>query len=484
MDSNRLRLTYIPEETLGVTPATPSMRQSRVTGESLSWNLQFTQSEELRDDRNTTDTVATAANNSGGANFEWSFPEDNTFLSDMIEGALFNDWANMPVLANDGTADAVITGVTDSDDTYTVAAGGAAFKTGHLVRATGFGQTANNQIFRVASSTATTVVGSSLTLADEAAPAADARLKVVGFQGASGDITATLTGLASTTLDFTTLGLTVGQWVKIGGTAVGDKFATAAVNAWARITAIAATALTLDNLPTGWAVDAGTGKSVKVWVGDRITNGVTKKSYTFERGFMGQATPSYVAHAGCVIGTLTASASAQAIMTGTMEVMGTVATVGTTSLDDSPVAAPTHAVMNAVNNVGRIAEGGSVITGNYIMALELNINNNLRENYAVGQLGMIDVGAGSCDVTGTINSYYKTLAIYNKVLNATETSLNWRVDKDSKALVFDVPRAKFEGGNPNASGRNQDVMLEATYRGLLHSTFGCAIQLSRLEYFE
>ncbi|TGV23899.1 hypothetical protein EN811_31160, partial [bacterium M00.F.Ca.ET.168.01.1.1] len=90
-------------------------------------------------------------------------------------------------------------------------------------------------------------VGSGIT--DEAAPAAAARMKVVGFQGSSGDITATSTGIGSTTLDFTTLGLTVGQWIKIGGIAAGEQFATAALNTFARITAIAANALTLDNLP-------------------------------------------------------------------------------------------------------------------------------------------------------------------------------------------------------------------------------------------
>jgi hypothetical protein len=52
----------------------------------------------------------------------------------------------------------------------------------------------------------------------------------------------------STLLDFTTLGLVAGKWAKVGGTAAGDKFATAALNAWMRITAVAATALTFDNL--------------------------------------------------------------------------------------------------------------------------------------------------------------------------------------------------------------------------------------------
>ena len=72
--------------------------------------------------------------------------------------------------------------LTDSSDTYTVNSGGAAFKTGHLAKAEGFTNAANNQIFRVASSTGTTVVGSSLTLTDETAPPGTAKLQVIGFQ--------------------------------------------------------------------------------------------------------------------------------------------------------------------------------------------------------------------------------------------------------------------------------------------------------------
>ena len=147
------------------------------------------------------------------------------------------------------------------------------------------------------------MVGSSLSLTAETAPPGTGRLKVVGFQGASGDITATAGGLGSTSLDFTTLGLAVGQWIKVGGTAAGDRFATAGLNDWARIVAISANALTLDNKPSGWTTDAGTSKTIKVWFGDYIKNGVTKTALTLEKGFLGQDTPTYIALRGMTVNT-------------------------------------------------------------------------------------------------------------------------------------------------------------------------------------
>jgi hypothetical protein len=95
--------------------------------------------------------------------------------------------------------------------------------------------------------------------------------KVVGFQGAAADITATAAGLGSTLLDFTTLGIAVGQTLKIGNSSVaGERFATKANNAYATVVSIATNLITLANKPSGWSVDAGTGKTITVYYGDTI----------------------------------------------------------------------------------------------------------------------------------------------------------------------------------------------------------------------
>ena len=95
--------------------------------------------------------------------------------------------------------DSEITAVTDSSDTYTVNSGGTAFKAGHLAKAEGFTNAANNRMFKVASSTGTTVVAAGTpALIDEIAPPSTAKLQVIGFERTSGDITATSTGLGAT----------------------------------------------------------------------------------------------------------------------------------------------------------------------------------------------------------------------------------------------------------------------------------------------
>lgn len=485
-DSNRLRLTSIREVTLGTTPGTPRMRTARIRNESLAISPQFVNPEELRDDRMDTDQIKVNETNGGGIDFALSYPVPGSPLSNWFESAMFNPWNNMPEFDNDGTADSVIEGVTDSSDTFTVVSGGGGAVANHLARMTGFAAGANNGLFKVDSSTATTiVVAGTPTLVDDTAPAANARIKIVGFEGDSGDVTATATGLASTSLDFTTLGLAVGQWIKIGGTGAAYRFATEALNTWARITAIAATALTLDNLPSAWTTDNGSGKTIRVFAGDYIRNGVTTLGETIERGFMGQQTPTYVVQTGMVAGQLQLNIASDQPITGSFNFTGMGGSVSTTTLDATPDAATTNRAMAANANVGRIAESGALISApNWARSLSIQLNNNLRQKNAMDTVGAVDIGNGTCSVSGTVTTYFGSATLLQKLLAGEIGALNSRFQKDNQAVVTTLPRLTFTDGTPNASGRNTDVELPLQWSASVDSLTNCHIQFDRIEYYE
>ncbi len=126
-----------------------------------------------------------------------------------FQSLMFNAWQNTPQRDNDGMAASIITDIADTTDVVTVTTG-PAFAAGHLVRMTGFSNVANNGVFKVTTGSATVPAMLGANFAAEAAPPAAARMKVVGFEGAAGDITALADGLGSTALDFTGLGLRVG----------------------------------------------------------------------------------------------------------------------------------------------------------------------------------------------------------------------------------------------------------------------------------
>lgn len=483
--ANLVQLAYVAESTWGTTPTTPQMNLLRFTSESLNFDIDYVTSTEITPSRQPIDVVNVGYRASGSINFELS---SSTF-DDFMASVACSPWTNMPVIIN-ATADTEITGVTDSDDTFAVASGGGSFVAGHILRTTGFTNAANNSIFRVSSSTSSTVVvGGTPTLTNESAPPAGAKMQVIGFQGASGDITASSTGLASTTLDFTTLGLVVGQWVKIGGSATGDKFATAALNGWARITAVAAHALTLDNRPTGWTTDAGASKTIKVWCGDYIRIGTSsnlvQKSFSIEKGFLGQVTPNYVVYAGMVVGQMTLTFRPGAILTGSMEFMGKAASISTTALDATPTAVTATDVLNSVSDVGVIAEGGSrVASPNYVQEFSCNIVNTLIQRTGVGNAGLVGIGHGRELVTGKLSTYFGDATQYTKFINDTESSIACQVGTDGAGYMFTVPRMKFSASTIVAGGADQDVLADGTYSALYDTTTATSLQVDRLAYYE
>ena len=480
-------MALVREVTPGTTPGSPRMRTMRITGESLSFSPEYVDSDEIRADRMLGDPIKNMQASSGGINFEVSYPLDDTPLAECIRSAMFNPWINRPLFFNDGVADSVITDAGTVANTYSVTSGGASVVVGMLVRASGFTQTANNQIFRAASSTGTTIVGTGLSLVAEAIPAATARLKVVGFQGASGDITATASGLGSTALNFTTLGLGIGDWLKVGGTAAGDQFAVPALNDWVRVSgAVTATAIPLDNLPVGWAVNAGAGKTIKIWYGDQIQNGTTPSSMTIERGFLGQTIPTYIVNTGMQVGTATFNIVSKAKLTGSFAFTGMGGGESAVALSATPDAATTSLVMAANANVGRLGVNGSQLVGpNWAKEVSFVIDNNLRTIESVDQASPVAVREGECKVTGKMSTYFGSDTELAAFYAGTTRPINTRIAKAGQAIIFQVPRATYRGGgNPNATAKNTDVMLDFDFQASFDSATSAHIIIDRVEYFE
>jgi len=484
-DSNRVRLCSVREDTFGVTPDTPRMRTARMTGEGLQYQPQFVTSNELRSDRMNADPTKINETNQGPVNQELSYPVDRSPLSDWLASLMFNDWVNTPSRDNDGTADSVITGVAATGGIITVT-NGPAFVAGHLIRNSGFGVAGNNGLFKLTTGSATVPAVGDTILTDEAAPPANARVKVVGLEGAAGDIETLADGLKSTALDFTLFGLVPGQWVKVGGTGSTFRFATAACNGYARISGpVTAHKIPLDNLPTGWGVDDGSGKKIRVFYGDQIRNGTTRISNTLERGFLGQAVPTYIAQRGMVVGQGDFNWTTEQIATLVLTFNGLSGSQGTAPLDASPDPATTNGVMSANVNVGRIAESGVAVSSpNYIRAATLSINNNLRMISAVGNVGAVDIGAGECAATGQLETYFGDNSLLAKLINGTVGNFNIRTSKNNQSFIVALPRVTFTDGSPSAGGKNQDVTLPLNYQASLDTVTGAQVLFDRFEYVE
>ena len=485
--SNRVRLSLVSEVTLGTTPVTPRMRTIRTTGESLTYTPTFIQTAEIRSDRQVIDPIESISSAAGGINFELSYPDDASPLSEIYKSAFYNPWVNTATRFNDGTAASVITGVTTSGTVATCLTG-TAFVASHLVQFSGFNVAGNNGVFTCTTGSATVpaFVGSGIT--DEASPLATAKMKVVGAVGGTTDITATATGLGSGTLSFSTLGLAVGQWIKVGGTASGTKFATAVLNTWIRVTAIATHALTCDNLPAGWTTDAGTGQTIKLFWGDQIRNGTTQSSLTIEKSFLGQTAPTHLVYNGMVVNTLTQTITSKAAVVGTVAFMGMGGSESTTPLDAGTYdAATTGKVMSANANVGRLAENGSALTSpNWASSFEVSVANNAMALEAVDSMSPVSIEGMECAVTGKVTTYFGDDTLLAKFYAGTATSFSSRITKNSQAIIYTLPRCTYTGGGqPQATGKNVQVQLALDITCSADDALTKSqILLDRVPYFE
>lgn len=475
--TNRSSLAYVAEVTAGTTPATPAFKAIRSTSNTLAGTPTRTTSDEIRADRQVTDQILVDVAAGGQVPIELSYGAFDDFLEAQLQGT----WSNNPSIVV-VTSDTEISDV--STTTLTVPSGGTAFKAGMLCLLYGFSTAADNGLFRVSSSTATTIVFPAASFTAQAVVNVGAGIRGIGFMGAAADITATANGLASTLLDFTTLGISVGEWIRIGGDLAASQFATAANNGWARVSAVAANAITCDILPAGFGVDAGTGKTIQVFTGDFLTTGTVQRSFTFERQQQDLVAPTYELFKGCQVDKLSLAFKSAAKITGSFDVLGLTAPAATTvrTAGATDVAAPAYGVMNAASNVGKLLEAGAVAS--LLESLNFDFANNLARETAIGTLGAVNIRDGEVGLGGAISAYFNDASLLNKVLNDTATSLMVRAgrqDGNRESLVIDVPQAKLSGTAP-VNAKNNSRMFTGTYSAYRHPVLGYTASISRFPY--
>lgn len=483
--TNRVKIAKVRELVAGTTPANPAFKELRQTSSGLNAAPQTVTSNEIRSDRQVADLILVGLQIGGDVGGELSFGAADEDFEEALQGT----WANKPAIVV-ATVDTEISDVTATTLTV-VTPQGTPFKAGHLVSTTDFPTAANNKIARVASSTATTVVFPASTFVIEAGTIpVGAAARVVGFEGAAADLAAVTVGgngLTSSALDFTTLGLQVGEWLKIGGAATAAQFATAANNGWVRISAIATGRLSFDQVPTGWTADIGTGKTLQVFTGDIVKNGTLKRASTFERQYLDHSPVTYEYFRGLELNQLSLSAPAQQIATYAKTYIGRSAEVVTARFGGATdIAATTGDVLNTSSNVGRISFDGVAIAGpNFMMSMSVDFNNNLRAQNAVGSIGAVGIGNGEFSVTGAMELYFGDKSVYDKVLGNTPASFDIRFGRQDglrQTILIDLPYIKFSSGAPTVTGKNADVMISANYQAIRHPLLGYTAAIQRFHY--
>jgi hypothetical protein len=406
-------------------------------------------------------------------------------LTDFLEGFLFASF--------NGTDTFRPTAVTSTG--YTVASGGA-LPNSTLVYARGFNTAANNGLKVLAgTSTGTEIKTSGLTA--EASPPSNVILEVCGVRGASGDIQVNSAGnLIATALDFTTLGLTVGQVIWVGGDAAAQTFAVAANRGYARITAIAAGVLTLDKKATTFAIDNGSGKLIDIFFGRfgrnvPVSDGdYIERSIHFEAAYDNLAANGtdtmYEYSAGNYCNSLEFDLPLAGKATLSLGFVGTDTGVptGTRATGGSTAKAPLRTVaLNTSADIARlrITEVDETGLTTDFKTLKLKINNNVSGEKVLGELGPRYLNTGNFLIDLEADLLFTNSEVIDAIRNNTTVTMDFAVRNDDGAMFVDIPSLTLSGGSREFPV-NETIRVKTTAEAFQNTTLGTSIGVSLFPY--
>lgn len=214
------------------------------------------------------------------------------------------------------------------------------------------------------------------------------------------------------------------------------------------------------------------------WKGNVLTANIERHSFTFVDYQADLPDGQYTIYRGCEINTMALNVSAEGITTVEFGIIGRSMEIADTlpagaTIKDRTTTAPMDGFSGSLLEDGRPV---SVIT-----EVSLSVENGIEARYAVGSKYAITPSAKKRSVTGSVNTYFEDNSYRKKFLNETESNISFDLidpANAAKKYVVKVPRLKFTEAPRSVDGEG-DIMLNLNYKGLLDTTVGASIQITR-----
>lgn len=250
--------------------------------------------------------------------------------------------------------------------------------------------------------------------------------------------------------DFTALGLSVGQAIKVAG------FSNSNNNGVKVILSISTLELAVFG---GEALTDETAPGAITYTGSRIENGNTQITYSIEKKIIGDPTSYFRAFKGMMVNTLTYDIPVRDKITTSSDFLGYEVTVPASTIGTGYIAKTDDEMVDSSHNIKLYVDG---ISQAYT-AINLSINNNLREQAVVGSEALEGIGDGIQDVTITTSLFFEDNAEYTKFINNTNFSFTMIItDNDGNVKVISLPKCKYvELDEPNG-GNDSDFVQNFT----------------------
>lgn len=362
-----------------------------------------------------------------------------------------------------------------------------------LVYARAFNLEANNGLHEVAASSTTVLIRVD-GLEEEVTVPVKSMVEVAGYRGDTGDFEIDANGdMISTTLDFTTLDIQVGQMMWVGGEEALNTFAVAANRGFCRVITVATNKLTLDKTSLPFTIDNGSAKEIDIYFGQFVRNvavdhatDFVEKYFQFEAAYPNLESPGpgdeYEYSKGNLCNTMgfelpltnKAGATFGFIGTDTPAPTGSRATNAATPLDPVKTSA-----MNTTSDIARLRilqvdETG--LTTDFKSA-SITINNNVSPEKVLAQLGAKYMNAGNFEVDIESQLIFTNGAVVAAIRANTTLTMDFALRNDDGAIVVDMPSLTIGGGGKDFPV-NESVLLNTTCQAFQDDVLGYSLSVS------
>lgn len=211
------------------------------------------------------------------------------------------------------------------------------------------------------------------------------------------------------------------------------------------------------------------------WASNVLKQGVTRHSFTIERGFTDLASPMYQRFTGCVVNQLQLSVPVNDVVKATFNVMGAGQASASAPLDATPTVVAGKAPMTHLS--GTFLEAGTAI-GN-ITALTLTIANGYGENFVLGNNTPANLTYGYATVSGQLTVYFDSATLYNKFINETGSTLSFAInDGAGNVHTWVLPNVKYNGMTLPVTN-DQAIQATVPFVALFDNATSTAVQVTR-----
>lgn len=420
---------------------------------------------------------------------------------DYMEGFCFSRAVGAPVFTpTAATSGAFTVPAVSAADAGKLTYGASAAQS--LLYARGWANEANNGLFVLAAAVAPAAVSITVTggaVAETPGATRDVELAVAGVRAAAGDLEIDANGdLISTALNFTTLGLNVGQWVHIGGLDLVNRFFNPANYGFARIAEIAANKLTLERRGDTFVTDDGTdtgaggaGLRIDLLFGQWVRNvpvghpDYIEISTQFELespnlGTGGAANYEYAM--GNYHDTVSINIPLTEKATVTYGFVGTDTTnptaVRATNAANAKLPSET-AAFGTSSDLARLVATKVDETGitTDFKSLTVTLSNNVSPEKVLGNLGARYMNAGNFEADIETQVLFTSPEVLAAIRANTTLGMYFALRNEDGGVMCDFPSGTFDGGSREFPV-NQTVLLSTTFAGFEDPALGYSFSVS------